>query len=138
MSRWSQVLVLSLTALAWSVALAVAQVKPEEPAQPPGGVNYEPVAPGVYAAALLKTDALRGVTVEVKDFLLGPRKSVPDMPARGFAVTELKAGEVETTIDGHTARRRPGDFWLVRPGQKYAIRSIGGMVVLHAVIFTRQ
>ena len=47
-------------------------------------------------------------------------------------------GEVDNTIDGQTMRRKPGDFWVVRPGQKYSIKNLGGMVVLHATIFTRK
>lgn len=100
-------------------------------------VKYESIAPGVQAAQLFRTDRLRDVTVDIKDFIVGPGKSAPEMPAGGFAVTELRSGEAETTIDGQAAKRRPGDFWVVNPGQKYAVRSLGEMVVLHVVIFAK-
>lgn len=117
---------------------ALAQATPTPPREPAGSVKYEAVAEGVYAAQIFGTDALRGVGVEVKDFILGPGKSAPEIPVRGFGVTELKSGEVETTIDGQMTKRRPGDFWVVGPGQKYAIKNLAGMAVLHAVIFTKK
>src|SRR5229473_671213 len=111
-----------------SVAIASAglavdrQTTPAESRQPTV-VKYEPLAPGVQEAQIFRTDAFRDVIVEVKDIMLGPGKSAPEVPVRGFEVTELKSGEIETTIDGQTMKRHPGDFWLVRPGQKYSITS---------------
>ncbi len=112
-----------------------AQAKPETPG---GGVRYELLAEGVHEAKLLATDALADVRVEVIDVILGPGKSAPPSAVNGFRVTELKSGEVETTINGQSARRRPGEFWVVRPGQTYAIRNLAGMVVLHVVTFVRK
>lgn len=130
-----------LLTLAGALGCAVpvdAQAKADPPRDPADTVKYESVAEGVQAAQIFGTDALRGVRVEVKDFILGPGKSAPETSVQGFGVTELKSGEVETTIDGQTKRRRPGDFWVVSPGQKYAIKNLAGMVVLHAVIFTKK
>jgi quercetin dioxygenase-like cupin family protein len=119
-----------------------ATAKPTVPqqVQPPASgssVKYEEIAQGVQSAELFTTDALRDVIVAVKDVIVGPGKFAPEMPSQGFAVTELKSGEFETTIDGQTSRRRPGEFWIVRPGQKYAIKNSGGMAVLHTVVFTK-
>jgi hypothetical protein len=100
-------------------------------------VKFEQVAEGVQAAQLFRTDALRGLIVEVKDIIVGPGKAGPQIPTQGFAVTELKSGAIETTIDGQTARRKPGDFWIVNPGQRYGIKSVDAMAVLHVVIFTK-
>ena len=111
---------------------------PHESSRPTGHIKYEAVGPGVQAAELFRTDALRGVTIEVEDVIVGPGKAIPAVAAGGYAITELKAGEAETTIDGRTVRRRPGDFWVVLPGQTYAVRSLGGLVVLHAVLLTRK
>ena len=44
----------------------------------------------------------------------------------------------ETTIDGHVLLRRPGDYWVVLPGQAYAVRSLEGLVVLRAHVFSRR
>jgi len=117
---------------------ALAQEKPNQRREPAGVVKYEAVAEGVHEAQVFGTDALRDVRLEIKDLILGPGKSASDISIQGFAVTELRSGEVDTTIDGQTMRRKPGDFWVVRPGQKYSIKNLGGMVVLHATIFTRK
>ena len=109
----------------------------QQPPETPTDVRYEAIAPGVQAARLFRSDALRDVIVDIRDVLVGPGKSAPEMPTEGFALTELKSGEVETTIDGQVAKRRPGDFWMVRPGQKYGVKSLGGLVVLHVVIFSK-
>jgi quercetin dioxygenase-like cupin family protein len=113
---------------------------PVPQAQVPGSagtVTYEQIAEGVQRADLFRTDSLRDVIVDVKDVIVGPGKSAPETTAPGFTVTELKSGEIETTIDGQTTRRRPGDFWAVGPGQRYAIRNSSGMAVLHTVIFAK-
>jgi len=107
-------------------------------APPPVDVKYESIAQGVQVGELFRTEALRDVTVQVQDVIVGPGKSAGDVPTRGFAVTELKAGDLETTIDGERVQRKPGSFWLVRPEQKYAIKSLGGPAVLHVIAFTRR
>ncbi len=129
---------LDLTVAAVCAAVALAQARPEQARERAGVVKYEMVTEGVHATEIFGTDALRDVRVEVRDFIVGPGKSAPAIPVIGLGVTELKAGEMETTIDGQTVRRRPGDFWVVRPGQKYSIRSLGGMVVLHVIVFIRK
>lgn len=108
-----------------------------QPSNPADAVKYEAIAEGVQAAALFRTDALRDVIVDVRDVIVGPGRSAPNLPSTAFVVTELKSGEIETAIDGQATRRRPGAFWLVSPGQKYGIRSLGGMAVLHTVTFTK-
>jgi quercetin dioxygenase-like cupin family protein len=138
MSRFFLAFLLHLTLAVGGAAPALTQAKPDQPPAPTGTVKYESIAAGVHEAQLFGTDALPDVRVEVKDFIFGPGKSASDIAVNGFGVTELKSGEVETTIDGQMVRRRPGDFWVVQPGQKYAIKNLGGMVVLHAIIFTRQ
>lgn len=103
---------------------------------PAGGtVTYESVATGLLRSRTFATEALPGVGVEIQNFILGPGKSAREIPVQGVEVLELKSGEVETTIDGQTLRRRPGSYWVVRPGQKYSLKSLGGMAVLHAFIF---
>ena len=138
MSRFSVAFLLNITVAVACAPPALAQATPGPSRQTTGSVTYRSVAEGVHEAQIFGTDTLRDVRVEVKDLILGPGKSAPDVPLAGFGVTELKSGEVEMTIDGQTTRRRPGDFWLVRPGQKYAIKSLGAMAVLHVVIFTRK
>ena len=129
------VVVVTLAAALGSTASALAQATPGVPA---GAIRYEQIVEGVHEAKLLGTDALPDVRVEVNDVILGPGKSVPALPFNGFRIVELKSGEVETTIDGQSARRRPGAFWVVGPRQSYAIRNLGGMVVLHVVALVRK
>jgi quercetin dioxygenase-like cupin family protein len=98
-------------------------------------VTYESVATGLLRSRTFATEILPGVGVEIQDLILGPGKSAGDIPSPGVEVLELKSGEVETTIGGQTIRRRPGNYWVVRPGERYSLKSLGGMAVLHAVIF---
>lgn len=138
MTKPAMALLLWLASLAGVADPALAQVKSEQARPPAGAVKYEAVAPGLLGARIFATDALRDVSIEVKDYVLGPGQSAAELPTTGITVLEVKSGEVETTIDGQTARRGPGDFWVVRPGQKVAMKSLGGMVVLEAFIFTRK
>jgi len=138
MSRFSVAFLLNIAVAVAGAPPALAQATPGPSRQITGSVTYQSVAEGVHEAQIFGTDTLRDVRVEVKDFIFGPGKSAPDIPMAGFGVTELKSGEIETTIDGQTMRRRPGDFWLVRPGQKYSIKSLGEMAVLHVIVFTRK
>ena len=131
---WPAVVVTLAVALGWAASV-LAQAPPGAPT---GAVRYEQVVEGVHAAKLFGTDALADVRVEVDDVILGPGKSAPALTFSGFRIVELKSGEVETTIHGQRAQRRPGAFWVVGPGQSYAIRNLGGMVVLHVVTLVRK
>ncbi len=128
-------MVLTLGITLGGAAPILAQARPEGAAS---AVRYETLAEGVHEAKLAATDALTDVRVEVNDVLLGPGKSAPAKAFAGFQITELKTGEVQTTIDGQTVKRRPGEFWVVRPGQTYAVRNLGGLVVLHVITLVRK
>ena len=137
MRRLFLVLLLQLgLAMALTTALPVrAQTKSDEPAGSTASrLHYEAVAEGVYVAHLLATAEHHDLRVEIQDSIFGPGKSQSDVPLTGIQVTELKSGEVETTVDGRTEHRKPGDFWVVHPGQKYGIRNIAGMAVLHSIV----
>ncbi len=126
-----------VAAIVGSAPAVLAQVKPGQP-QEPGRVVYESLAPGVIGARAFTSDALKDVTIQVSDVILGPGKSATNLPVRGVAILELKSGEVETTIDSQTVRRRPGDYWIVRSGQRYSIKNLGGQVVIQAFSVTRK
>ena len=136
MKRAYWLLVVIIGATAVSTRSALPQERPPQPPPAPE-IKYEELAPGIQAAHLLRSDALRDGVVEIQDVIIGPGKSATDLPVRGFMVTELKSGDLETTIDSQATKRRPGEFWVVRPGQKYAVKSLGAMVVLHVTIFSR-
>jgi hypothetical protein len=138
MRRIWVVVLLSVSLPCGNAPSALAQAGPT-PARPEAGaVRYDRLADGVHEARLFATEALASVRIEVTDVILGPERSAPSIAVDGFRVTELKSGEVETTIDGQATRRRPGDFWVVRPGQTYTIKNLGGMVVLHVITFVRK
>src|SRR5262245_19338382 len=128
-------LVLALSITLGRTPPILAQASPEGAA---GAVRYDTLAEGVHEAKLAATDALSDVKVELDDVLLGPGKSAPSKAFDGFQIVELRTGEVETTIDAQIAKRRPGEFWVVRPGQSYAVRNLGGFVVLHVITVVRK
>src|SRR5262245_20661978 len=123
MGKSSFALLLNLAVALAGSTQVLGQERPSQPREPAGAFKYEAVAEGVYEAQVFRTDALRDVRIDIKDLILGPGKSAADIPVQGFALTELRSGEVESTIDSQTMRRRPGDFWVVRPGQKYSIKN---------------
>jgi hypothetical protein len=116
------------------VARVPAQPRPDE-GRP--SVTYETVAPGLLGARKLGADLLPA-TLEVQDLIVGPGKSAPALPVRGPTVVELRSGLVETTIDGQVALRRPGEYWVVLPGQTYGLRSLGAMAALRVLVFGRK
>lgn len=137
LTRMLKAMLLILSGLIGCVPAVLAQAKPGQ-AHVPGRVVYESLAPGVVGAKVFTSDALKNVTVEVSDVILGPGKSAPDLLVRGVVIMELKSGEVETSIDGQTVRRRPGAYWVVRAGQRYAIKNLGGQVVIQTFMMTRR
>jgi len=132
-----KVMLLTPVVLIGCATAVLAQAKPGRP-QAPERVVYESLAPGIVGAHVFTSDVLKDVTVEVSDVILGPGKSALDFLVRGVVMMELKSGEVETTIDGQAARRRPGAYWVVRSGQRYAIKNLGGQVVIQAFSITRR
>ena len=115
----------------WSVE---AQQRPVEP-RPPAA--YATVAPGLLGARKFVTDVIPAATLEVQDLILGSGKSAR-AAVPGPTVVELRSGLAETTIDGQVLLRRPGDYWAVLPGQTYALRSLEGLVVLRAYVFSAR
>lgn len=78
------------------------------------------------------------------DWVIGPRQEFTNFPLEGFATIEVKAGEAETTVDGVTAVRHEGEYWVVPEGAKLSIRikpetGRGDNVVsLHGVVVIRK
>jgi len=120
-----------LTLASGLAARTPAQPRPDE-GRP--SVTYEAVAPGLLGARKLSADLLPA-TLEVQDLIVGPGKSAPALPVRGPTVVELRSGLVETTIDGQVLLRRPGEHWVVLPGQAYGLRSLGAMAALRVLVF---
>jgi hypothetical protein len=105
--------------------------------QPPSASReYTQVAEGVLAssAPLFVTDSIPRYHLEIRDFIIGPNKSAPRVPIEGFAVFELRAGMIETTIGGKAVRRETGNIWLVPARTALAVRNLGEVAILRATV----
>jgi hypothetical protein len=74
------------------------------------------LAPGIAASASV-TIQLRTVPLRmaVRNYVVG-QGSAKDIPNSSFAVMELQAGHIFTTVAGDRQERVPGDFWTVEKG----------------------
>jgi len=100
--------------------------------------NYETLAPGILEQRTFSAQALPGVQAEVRNFLVGPGQSAENIPVEAVEITQLTAGEAEVTVGSQTSRRGPGDYWIVEPGQKYSLKSLGSMLALHVFILSKK
>jgi hypothetical protein len=82
--------------------------------------------------------------VKIYDWIIGPRQEFQNFPLEGFATIEVKAGEVETTMDGMTVVRHEGEHWIVPAGTQLSLRikpETGrgdNIVSLHGVVVIRK
>jgi len=82
--------------------------------------------------------------VKVYDWVIGPGDEVVDFPLEGFATVEVKAGQVETVIDGTSAVHTEGQYWIVPERAKLSIRIRPGvrrgdnLVSMRAVVLVRK
>ena len=105
-----------------------------KPSGPSDAERFTLLAPGVASATRFATDSLPGYHVEVRDLLLGPIETAPDVPLDGFALMELSTGEIEISIDERKERREAGDLWFVRRGARIAIRNLGEIATIHTTV----
>ena len=87
---------------------------------------YESLAPGVTTRARYATDfSFSGgpaFQVKIYDWIIGPRQEISSFPLEGFATIEVKAGMIESTIDGRTVQHHQGERWVIPQGARLAIR----------------
>jgi quercetin dioxygenase-like cupin family protein len=130
--------------LAWSTVAPVARAQtPKVPAHP-----YKAFAPWLETSVRFVSDVTvpGGPTFNVKvyDWVIGPRREVPNFPLEGFATMQLISGEVETTIGGTRAERRAGEFWVVAAGTKFGLKVVAeknlgdNLVILRGVVLIRR
>jgi hypothetical protein len=97
----------------------------QEAQQPSAEHPYKPLTPRLETSLRYVTDFSfpGGPTLQVKvyDWVIGPRQELPNFPLEGFATIEVKAGEIETTMDGATIVRHEGERWVVPEGTKLSI-----------------
>jgi hypothetical protein len=124
----------------WGVA-AVAQQRPGSSAPPAD--SYRALAPRVKTTLRFTTDlplAPGGPTLHVKVYTwhIAPQQDIRDFPLEGAATMEVRAGEVETTIDGQTVLRREGDHWAVPEGGRLRLKTGNDTVSLQGVVVVGQ
>jgi hypothetical protein len=108
----------------------------QQPSTPAPGQQYTQLAQGVLTSStpLFTTDSVPRYRVEVRDFVIGPNKSVPRLPIEGYTLLELRAGAIETTSGGKAVRRETGSVWLALPKTALAIRNVGEVAILRATV----
>ena len=86
---------------------------------------YTLLAPGIAASAPV-TVPLRTVPARLvlRYFAVG-QGTAKDVPNSSFAVMELHAGHVFTTVAGDRQERVPGDFWTVPKGATITFELLG-------------
>lgn len=114
--------------LVCGLGLGCAMLLTAQVAQRPDGIQdpYVSLAGRVETRLRFVTDFSfpQGPAFQVKvyDWIIGPRQEITDFPLEGFTTFELKAGTVETTIGGVTARYHEGEHWVVPEGSRLDIR----------------
>jgi hypothetical protein len=128
------------SAAAWLLALSLLPSAVRCQQAPAGGpaAQYAQLAQGILMSGtpIFATDSIPHYRVEVRDLIVGPKQSAPEVPLKGFALMELRSGIVETTIDGKAERREAGSYWLVPPRSRLAIRNIGEVAIVRVVLLT--
>jgi hypothetical protein len=109
---------------------------------------YQALAGRVETRLRFTTDVVfpggPGFQVKVYAWVIGPRGEVPSFPLEGFAIIEVKSGEIETTINGVTTTRRAGEHFAVPEGGQLglAVRADTGrgdnLVSLQGVVAIRR
>jgi quercetin dioxygenase-like cupin family protein len=132
------------TLVLWST-----MILPLEAQNPPATKDpYTAFVPWMETHLLFVTDVSvpGGPTFQVKvyDWVIGARREVPNFPLEGAATFQLNAGQLETTMNGVTVQRLPGEYWVVPPGTKLGIRVKteanrgDNMVSMHGVVLVRK
>jgi hypothetical protein len=112
------------------------QAAAQQPPPRAPGQQYTQLAPGVLTSStpVFTTDSVPRYRVEVRDFVVGPNKTVPRLPTEGYTLLELRAGTIETTAAGKTVRRETGSIWLAPPKSQLAIRNVGEVAIIRATV----
>jgi quercetin dioxygenase-like cupin family protein len=128
-------------ALGWGGA-GLAQ-QSQAPSTPTPADSYRSLAPRVKATLRFETDlplTPEGPTFHVKVYTwhIAPQQDLPSFPLEGAATIEVRAGEVQTTIDGQTVERREGDHWAVAEGARLRLKTGNDSVSLQGVVVVRR
>jgi quercetin dioxygenase-like cupin family protein len=137
----------TVAALVLAVALgggAAGLAQQSQSPSPPAATDpYRSLAPRVKATLRFATDlpvTPGGPTFHVKVYTwhIAPQQDLPSFPLEGAATFEVRAGEVQTTIDGQTAERREGDHWAVPEGAQLRLKTGNDSVSLQGVVVVRR
>lgn len=136
--------------LAFGILMACGVLVTAQVAQGPQTAEhpYKAFAPWMETSLRFVTDVAfadgPAFQVKIYKWVIGPRREVPNFPLEGFATIEVKAGELETTMNGVTVDRRAGEYWVVPEGTKLAIKVKSetgrgdNVVSLHGVVLVRK
>ena len=113
------------------------------PSPPMSTDPYRALAPRVKATLRFATDlplTQGGPTFHVKVYTwhIAPQQDLPDFPLEGAATIEVRAGEVQTTMDGQAVERREGDHWAVPEGARLRLKTGNDSVSLQGVVVVRR
>jgi quercetin dioxygenase-like cupin family protein len=115
-----------LLALAAAVTPAAAQgVRPAPP------VQIREQFTGV--TRLRDGDSVR-VAIRTWSIAGGQRIAALELPFRGLAIVELRAGSAVTVIDGRRTTRREGELWVVPAGTPMGVETDDDMAVVQVTV----
>jgi hypothetical protein len=77
-----------------------------------------------------------GPSVEVRNWSLAGGSRIEDLGIahEGFALVELRAGELTTIIDGRRDKRLEGAFWTVPPGARMGLETGDDVAVIQTIV----
>jgi len=85
-------------------------------------------------------EARRMVNADLRTWILAPglkAERLP-LPAEASVVIELHAGKLETLTGDRRKPRKPGEIWLLRPGESIVVNTSDDSVTLTTLAITPQ
>jgi quercetin dioxygenase-like cupin family protein len=140
--RGRTVALLVLAVVLGGVAGALAQ-QTQVPSPLAATDPYRSLAPRVrstlrFAADLPLAPGDPMAHVKVYTWHIAPQQDLPNFPLEGAAAIEVRAGEIQATVDGQTVERREGDHWAVPEGARLRLKTGNDSVSLQAVVVVRR
>jgi quercetin dioxygenase-like cupin family protein len=115
-----------LLALAAAVTPAAAQgVRPAPPVQ---------IREQFTGVTRLRTGDSVRVAIRTWSIAGGQRIAALELPFRGLAIVELRAGSAVTVINGRRTTRREGELWVVPAGTAMGVETDDDMAVVQVTV----
>lgn len=105
--------------------------------------SYRALAPRVkttlrFTSDLPLTPGGPVVHVKVYTWHVAPQQDLTSFPLEGAATIEVRAGEVEASVDTGKAMRREGTHLVVPAGTRLGLRTGNDSATLHGVVVIRR